>query len=116
MNAVLHLVSGKGPFDFFDDLLARRNFGERKRGGRLTQPIEMFVQFENATAVKPQSFPNGVAALHRRIERADPRFVAMKEVTVDVNDQIAVSFVEFLKHLKLAHTKSTNDTKKDCFQ
>ena len=77
---------------------SRRNFGERKRAGGTVQSIEMLVQFENATAVKPQSFPNGVATLHRGIKRADSRFVAMNELTVDVNDQIAVSFVEFLKH------------------
>ena len=65
VNAILHLVSGKGALDFFDDFFARRNFGERKRGRGSVQPIEMLVQFENATAVKPQSFPNGVAALHR---------------------------------------------------
>jgi hypothetical protein len=62
------------------------------------QPIEVLMQFENATAVKPQPFPNGVAALHRRIEWADSCSIAMNQLTVDVNDQIAVSFVEFLKH------------------
>src|SRR5260370_19707293 len=98
VNTVLHLVSGERALDFLDDFFARPNFGERKRGSRLVQTIEMLVQFENATAVNAQSFPNGVATLHRRIERTDSRFVAMNQLTVNVNDQIAVSFVEFLKH------------------
>ena len=34
-----------------------------------TQPIEMFIQFENAAVVEPQPFPDRIAALHRGIER-----------------------------------------------
>jgi hypothetical protein len=62
------------------------------------QTIQMFVQLENATVIKSQTFPDSVPTLHGRIERTDPSLVAMDELAVDVNDQIAVSFVEFLKH------------------
>jgi hypothetical protein len=58
----------------------------------------MLVQSKNPALVKPQSFPNGIAALDRGIERADAGFVPMNKPTVDVDDQIAVSFVEFLQH------------------
>ena len=58
----------------------------------------MLVQFEDPTVVKTQPFPNRVAALHRRIERTDPRFVAVDELTVDINDQVLVFAIKFLKH------------------
>src|SRR5205823_14971268 len=58
----------------------------------------MFIQFENPTVVHTQAFPHCVAALHRRIERADPGLVATNQLSVDVHNQVAVSFVEFLKH------------------
>src|SRR6188474_226605 len=58
----------------------------------------MFIQPENTTAIEPQSFPNRVASLHDRIERADARFVTMNEVAVDVHQQVAVLLVEFLEH------------------
>jgi len=58
----------------------------------------MLVQFEDPTVVKTQPFPNRVAALHRRIERTDPGFVAMDQLTVDVDDQVAVPGIKFLKH------------------
>ena len=38
-------------------------------------------------------------ALHCRIERADPGFVAMHQLPVDVYDQVAVSLIKFLKHV-----------------
>src|SRR5436190_24314600 len=58
----------------------------------------MFIQFENPAVVHTQAFPHCVAALHRRIERADPGLIAMHQLSVDVHNQVAVSFVEFLKH------------------
>src|SRR6266446_5723938 len=58
----------------------------------------MLVQFENPALIKPQSFPNGIAALDGGIERADAGFVPTNKLTVDVDDQMAVSFVEFLQH------------------
>src|SRR5436190_22132281 len=62
----------------------------------------MLVKFENPTIVHPQSFPNGVATLHSRIKWADPSFVPVHQLTVDVNDQIPISVIKFLKHLKLS--------------
>src|SRR6266404_1931712 len=58
----------------------------------------MFVQFKNPALVKPQSLPDSIAALDGGIERADASFIAMNKPVVDVDDQIAVSFVEFLQH------------------
>ena len=58
----------------------------------------MLVQFEDPTVVKSQPLPNRVAALHRRIERTDPGLVPMHELTIDVDDQVAVLGIKFLKH------------------
>jgi hypothetical protein len=58
----------------------------------------MLVEFENPAIVQPQSFPDCVPALHGRIKRADPRLIAMHKLTVDINDQVAISLIGFLKH------------------
>ena len=58
----------------------------------------MLVQFEDPTVVKTQPFPNRVAALHRGIERTDPGLVPMHELTIDVDDQVAVLGIKFLQH------------------
>src|SRR5437899_6062720 len=60
----------------------------------------MFVELENTAIVETQSFPDCIAALHRRIKRADPSLVAMHELPVDIHNQVAVSLVEFLQHFK----------------
>ena len=52
--------------------------------------------------VQPQPLPDGVAALHGRVERADARLVAMHEPAVDVDDQVAVALVERLLHRAVA--------------
>ena len=70
-----------------------------KRGPTL-QTIEVFVKFENPAIVQPQSFPDRIAALHSRIKGADPGLVAVHELTVDVNNQVAISLIKFLKHEK----------------
>ena len=44
------------------------------------------------------SFPHGVAALHGRVERADRGLVAVDELAVDVDEEIAVLVVGFLEH------------------
>src|ERR1700720_3717104 len=67
----------------------------------------MFVQLKDAAVVKPQTFPDGVAALHRRIERTDSRLIAMHEAAVDVYDQITVSLVEFLQHFEPSIARMT---------
>ena len=58
----------------------------------------MLVKFKNPAVVQAQSFPHRVPALDGRIKRTDTRFVAVHELTVDINDQIAISLIEFLKH------------------
>src|SRR5205814_8641997 len=62
----------------------------------------MFVELENPAVVQTQAFPHCVTALHSRIKGADPGFVAMHQLSVDVHKQITVSFVEFLKHFSLS--------------
>src|SRR5436190_10023147 len=62
----------------------------------------MFVKFENPAVVQPQSFPHRIASLHSRIKGANPGLVAVHELTVDINDQVAISLIKFLKHLKLS--------------
>ena len=98
VHAVAHLIRGERALDLVDDLFARWKIDKRQRARRALQPIEMFVQLEDAAVVKPQSFPDGVAALHRRIERTDPGFIAMHETAVDVYDQVAVLLVKLLEH------------------
>ena len=98
MHAVPHLVGCERASDFFGDFFARRNLDERKSAGRTLQPIEMLLELENPALINSQSFPDGVAALNDGIEWADTSLLAMHQLTVDVYDQIAVSFVEFLQH------------------
>jgi len=63
------------------------------------QSVEMLMQLEDASVVKPQSFPDCVTALHRGIKRTDPGFIAMHELTVDIDDQVAISLIKSLQHL-----------------
>ena len=58
----------------------------------------MLAQFENAPVVKTQTFPNRIATLHGGIKRADPCLITMHKLTVDINDQITISLIGFLKH------------------
>src|SRR6266446_3536975 len=98
VDAVVHTVGGKGAPDFVDYLFVRRNFRERKCGGGTKQALEMLVELEDTSIVKAQSFPDRVAALHRRIEWTDPGLVAMDEAAVDVDDQVAILLVKLLEH------------------
>ena len=50
-------------------------------------------------SIEPQSFPDRVAALDRRVERADAGLIPMHQLAVDVDQQIAVFFVEVLEHM-----------------
>src|SRR6266571_96135 len=59
----------------------------------------MFVKLENPAVVQTQPFPHRVTALHGRIKGADPSIIAMHQLSVDVHNQVAVSFVEFLQHV-----------------
>src|SRR4030095_16896757 len=77
MNAISHLVCGERALDFLDDFLARRNFGERQGARRTLESVEMFVELKNSAAIQAQPLPDGVAALHCRIEWANPGFVTM---------------------------------------
>ena len=62
------------------------------------QAIQMFAQFENPPVVKSEAFPDSIPTLHGRIEWTDPGFIAMDELTVDINDQVKISLIGFLKH------------------
>ena len=98
MNPIAHFVRREGAFEFVDDFFPGRKIDNRQRLRGMFETIEMLVQFEDATVVKTQPFPNRVAALHRRIEWTDPGLVAMHELTIDVDDQVAVLGIKFLKH------------------
>src|SRR6185369_15885703 len=99
MNAVPHLICCKRALDFLDDFLARWNLGERQGARRTLQPVEMFVELKNSAVIQAQPFPDCVAALHCRIERSDSGPIAMHELPVDIDNQVAISLIEFLKHL-----------------
>jgi hypothetical protein len=58
------------------------------------------VQFEDASVVESQTFPNCVAALHGGIERTNASLIAMDEPPVDIYDQIAILLVKLLEHEK----------------
>ena len=58
----------------------------------------MVVQFKDPALIKPQSFSNGIAPLDGGIERIDGRLVAMNKPAIDVDHQIAISFLELLQH------------------
>jgi hypothetical protein len=73
------------------------------------QPMQMFVQLEDATVIKAQTFPDSIPTLHRRIEWTDPSLIAMDELAIDINDQVAISLVEFLQHSKTADGADNSD-------
>jgi hypothetical protein len=64
------------------------------------QSVEMLMQLEDSSVVKPQSFPDCVTALHRGIKRTDPGYIAMHELTVDIDDQVAILRIKLLEHEK----------------
>src|ERR1700730_9524197 len=99
MHAVAHLVCGERALDLLNDLVARWKIDNRQGAGRALEPIEMLVQLEDAPAIKPESFPDGVAALHCRIERTNSCLVAMQQSAVDIHDQVAVLLVKLLQHV-----------------
>src|SRR6266487_869424 len=98
MDTIAHFVGDERALEFFDDFFAWRKVDNRQCVRRTLQPIKMFVQFKDAAVVESKSFPNRVAALDRRVERADSSFVAVDELTVNVNDQVTVLGAKFLKH------------------
>ena len=98
VHSVVHFVGGQGALDFGHDLFVRRNLGKREGGRGTIKTVEMFVEFEDAPIVEPQTFPNRVATLHSGIERTDTGLVAVHEPAVDVHHQVTVLFVELLEH------------------
>ena len=78
VHAVLHLVRGERAADFLGDLLVRRDALECEGEGGRAQAREVLLEREDAAVVEPEAFPDGVAALHRAIERADAGLVAMR--------------------------------------
>src|SRR5690606_35196827 len=75
-----------------------RDLCKRQRHRRAAQAVEMFGEAKNAPVVESQAFPHRIAALHDRIERADPRFATRKQLAVDVNQQVSIALVEGLQH------------------
>ena len=62
------------------------------------QAVQVLDQPEDPAVVEPQALPDRVAALHRAVERADAGLVAVHELAVDVDEQVAVALVEGLEH------------------
>src|SRR5262245_7404410 len=65
------------------------------------QAVEMLVELEDFTLVQAQPFPHGIAALDDGVERTYARVVAVEELAVDIDEQIAVLLVERLQHIAL---------------
>ena len=72
---------------------------ERQRLRRAPQPGQVLGELEDPAAVQPQPLPHRVAALHDRVERADPGLVAVDQGVVDPDDQVAVALVVLLLHV-----------------
>src|SRR5579864_1861229 len=98
MYAVAHLIGRERSLDFARDLVATRNLRKCQRQGRTSKPVEMFGELEDAAIVKPQSFPHGIAPLHRGIKRAYASLITVHELAVDVDDEVAVLGIELLEH------------------
>src|ERR1039457_6196548 len=75
--------------------------GRRTRAGRAAQPGQVLAQPEDLPVVEPQAFPDRVAALDGRVERAHPRLVAVAEPAAYVDDEITVTLIEDLQHRDL---------------
>src|SRR5690606_7369225 len=93
-----HPVRLQRPPDLVPDGLLRRDLGERQRLGRADEAVEVGVEAEDAAVVEAEPLPDGVAALDGRVERAHAGLVAVDEATVDVDEEVAVAFVELLEH------------------
>lgn len=98
MDIVAHVVRFEGTAQFIGESLVSGVTFVTEHVCAFAKPREVFVELEDAAFVKSQSFPNRVTILHRRIERANPGFVAMNESTVDVDDEIAIGGVVGLQH------------------
>ena len=59
---------------------------------------EVLGQAEDFAVVNAQPFPDRVTTLYCGVEWANAGLVAVQQLTVDVDKQIAVFLVEFLKH------------------
>ena len=70
--------------------------GEGDGQGSRARPRDVLVELADAAVVEAQTFPHRVAALHRGVEWAHARLVAVKQFPVHVDDQVAIAFVEGL--------------------
>ena len=66
----------------------------------------MLLEREDPALVEPQAFPHGVATLDRAVEWAHAGLVAVRELAVHVDDQVAVPLVEFLLHRQSSGAKA----------
>ena len=96
MDAVAHRVCREGAPDLGDDLVVGGDLGESEGQGGCAQPREVLLELEDTSAVQAKPLPDGVASLNHRVERADARLVAVHQSAIDVDDQVAVAFVEAL--------------------
>src|SRR5205085_2686265 len=93
-----HLVRRKRALNLANNVFVRRHFCKRQCLRRAAQSIEVLIEPKDASVIQPQPFPDGVATLHHRIERADAGLIARQQLAVDINNDITISLVELLQH------------------
>jgi len=98
VNPVAHFVCVQRATNFLDQLIVGWNRLERKRLGGVTQTLEVLDELENLAVVETKPLPHRVTTLYHAIKRAHARLAAMNELTVDVDNQVLVFFVEWLPH------------------
>ena len=98
MHVVGHLVGGQSPADFLRDLRVCRDLLEGQRQGRPAQPGQMLSEPEDPAPVQAQTLPDGVTALHDRVERTDRGLVPMREPAANADDQVPVALIKGLQH------------------
>jgi hypothetical protein len=62
------------------------------------EAVKVLFELEDSAVVEAKALPDGIATLYRGVEGANAGFVAMDQLPVDVDQEVAVFFVEFLEH------------------
>jgi hypothetical protein len=94
----MHAICVQRASNLLNDFIVRGNPRECQRQCRTVQAVQVLMQLKDAPVIEPQTFPHGIATLDRRIEWADPCFVAVHEAAVDVDQEMAILFVKLLEH------------------
>ena len=65
---------------------------------RILQAFEVAVQGKDAAVVNAQAFPHGIATLNDTVKYGDFGFLTGQQRSIDVNEDILVFRIVFLKH------------------